>query len=270
MPDRTTTIRPAVVENISEVQWKDGDVAVFATKLQDTLPLMDALREHAGGHVPVVCASNGVQGERWACDRFECVISMLIWMPATHLEPGEVNLYTADCRGVLDNGPADCRDTESAANLSERLCGWLNTVGFDAVSRDDIHRWKHAKWITNLGNAAQALVSDDWKTIAKMAQAEGEQILSAADVERVPTRQLLDRCQSVMEQPIDGEDRPGGSSWQSFQRGQRMETEWLEGAMADLAQKIGVPSPVNSTLRRLAAEGRVVSATEFIDAISQG
>ena len=259
---------------MAELDWQPGDVAVLATKLQDARSLMDQLVEQAGESVPVVCASNGMHGEMWARERFRNVISMLVWLPATYLKPGEVSLFSGLCRGVLDCGPVSGEGaTEGgkdvvATDVSEQLCEWLKSADFDAVCRPDMQGWKYAKWITNLGNAAQALVTDDWKSIARMAQAEGEAVLQAAGVDRVTTSDLLKRCENVKLLPIDGKPREGGSSWQSFRRGQSMETAWIEGAMADLAQKVKVPAPVCQFFRQLSEQPRQVKAEDVLQAIA--
>ncbi len=49
----------------------------------------------------------------------------------------------------------------------------------------DTFRPKRAKWITNLGNTAQALVVDDWKAVASAARFEGKAALEAAGLTRV-------------------------------------------------------------------------------------
>ncbi len=271
MPSKTVVAHPEVVERIEDLSLLDGDVVMFATKLQDASAVMDQWLQFAGTDIPVICANNGVHAERWASERFATVISMLIWMPAEHLVPGEVSLFASDTPGspvgILDNGPIKDNEVGLAGEVSKELSEWLTQAGFDAVSRDDMMRWKHAKWITNLGNAAQALVEGDWKSIAKLAQAEGEAILEAAQVPRVSTRDLLDRCKALKLSQIDGQSRKGGSSWQSFHRGQAMETPWLEGAMADLADQFGIDAPVLRYFRELTKQPRRVTVAEVMNSI---
>lgn len=259
MPDRSLNVRPDVFDGLERVDWQAGDIAMLATKLHDLRSPMDDLVAHAGKQLPVICATNGIHGERWAAERFETVLSMLVWMPATHLKPGDVAIHSGPCRGVLDNGPV-CGD--EAQTLSEQLCEWLTAASFDAVHRPDIQRWKYAKWITNLGSAAQAMVVDDWKAVAERARQEGETVLEAAGVARVATQELLDRCQRVKLDLVDGAKREGGSTWQSYQTGRPMETRWIEGAMADLADQSGVPAPVNRFLSDVAARPRALRAAE--------
>ncbi|MCA9849115.1 MAG: ketopantoate reductase family protein, partial [Dehalococcoidia bacterium] len=54
--------------------------------------------------MPVICAQNGLENERLAARKFARVYSMLVQMPATYLEPGEVMLNGVDASGVLPGG----------------------------------------------------------------------------------------------------------------------------------------------------------------------
>jgi len=140
----------------------------------------------------------------------------------------------------------------------------LRGVGFDAVAREDIGRWKYAKWIINLGGAAQAMVEDDWQSVADEAQAEGEIVLEAAGVDRITTEELIARAEVVRSDPVDGKPREGGSTWQSHARGRPLESPWLEGAMAKLAEELGVPAPVNAFLARASISPRALTAAEVL------
>ena len=263
LPDRSFVVRPRCEERCRDFDWRPGDVALLATKLQDAEQLLNDLVAAAGPDVPIVCAVNGMDGERWAAKRFSTVLSTLVWLPATHLHAGEVRLHAAGCYGVLDTGPV--RGTD-ALQLSEQLCAGLRSVGFDAVVRPDIARWKVAKWITNLGGAAQALVVDEWQLVANAARAEGEAVLSHAQVDRVPTHELIARVAGVRPAKVDGRHREGGSTWQSRARGQPMESHWLEGAMARLGAEHGVPAPINAALAEAARSQRPLRAAEILDA----
>ncbi|NNF16613.1 MAG: ketopantoate reductase family protein [Gammaproteobacteria bacterium] len=256
-------VHPQALDEIGSVDWQNGDLVLVAAKSQDAEVIFDEILRSAAPALPVVCASNGMQCEHWAAARFDTVLSMLVWMPATHLVPGEVCIHASGCIGVLDVGP-HCGI--AAADLSLQLCRELRAAGFDSVARDDIRRWKYAKWITNLGNTAQALVSDEWRKVAALAQAEGEAVLTKAGVDRVTTGDLHARTAAVRLARIDGEQRRGGSTWQSRVRGKPLETPWIEGAMADLADRLGVPAPVNRMLTINAEHSREMTAQEFLSA----
>lgn len=253
-PDRDERMLLPCVESASEIEFAPGDCVLWSTKLGDGEEALANLARYAGAETPIVCAVNGVAGEGMARAHFRDVVSMVVWLPATHLVPGEVLLYSEDVPGVLDVGPDSPTARSVAADLRE--------AGFDSECRADIQAWKHAKWITNLGATAQALVTDHPMDVAALARAEGEAVLDAAGLDRIPTEDLLERCSSVRGAPIDGEDRAGGSTWQSHQRGKALETPFLESAIADLARKHGLEAPINEGLARAAATGRRLSAAE--------
>lgn len=262
-PKRELKLEIPCVERIEDVSWRDGDVAMVATKLNDALAVIEQLHEYAGSRVPVACASNGVQGEKWASDRFETVLAMMLWLPTTHLQPGTVVLYSEGCRGVVDVGSVV---GDSEMELTSLFCQVMQVAGFDSVARADIARWKRAKWLTNLGNAAQAMISADWRSVAKAARAEGQRVLDAAKLDYVPVKELLKRCEQVQLEEVNGRLRAGGSTWQSLQRGKPLESAWIEGAIADLAEASGTTAPLNRFLSNVSLEPRSLTAEEVLTA----
>ena len=79
LPDRGLQVNAACVARPDEVDWRAGDVVLWATKLTDGEAALDDLLAAAGPDLPVVCAVNGVHGEDWARLRFEQVLSMVVW-----------------------------------------------------------------------------------------------------------------------------------------------------------------------------------------------
>jgi 2-dehydropantoate 2-reductase len=246
-------------ESVSEVDWQLGDIVVLATKLNDAQQVMNEVLTAAGKGIPIVCATNGVIAESWAESRFENVIGMMVWLPATHLKPGEVMLHSTEVRGALDVG-----GTKNATRISQALASILQKSGFDSLTHENILAWKRAKWITNLGGAAQAMVEDDWMSVLKAAQAEGENTLEHSGLPRIATRELLDRCDSIKLTEVQGFVRSGGSTWQSRQRGKPLESIFIEGAMADLGESLGVPVPVNRFLAEASKQPRSFSSDEIL------
>ena len=268
LPDRTLSVHPPCFQMVEQVDWQENDIVLVAVKLQDAQSVLDQLVKCVGPQIPVICASNGIHGERWACERFDAVLSMLVWMAASHLRAGEVSLFSYGCYGVLDIGPVtNQRETalpeQDMCTLGNSVCEQLRRSGFDSVFRQDIQSWKYAKWITNMGNTAQALVTDDWQRVAEAARQEGRQVLANAGLLTVTTKQLLDRCKNVQLVNIDGHSRGGGSTWQSHKRGTPMESPWIEGALADLADQLGVPAPINRQLSELSKNPKPVVAADL-------
>lgn len=260
MPERSVVVAPPCVARVSEVAWRPGDLALVTTKLYDAAAAMDALLAAAGPELPVVMGVNGIAGERWAEERFSRVISMLVWLPATHLVPGEVRVHSGRARGVLDSGATSERATAQCSAWCERL----SATGFDALPRPDIVRWKRAKLIANLGGTAQALVHDDWAAVVKAVRREGDAVLTAAGVDRVSERELTARVADVESRSVGGIAREGGSTWQSRARGRPLETPWLEGEVARIAERAGLDAPICRRLTEAAERGATVSARAML------
>ena len=234
----------------------DDDVLILATKTQDSAAALDAWSghvRHGGRSAPVILAQNGVENERLALRRFARVYAMCVWLPATHLEPGVVQAQGTPITGVLHLG----RYPHGQDDFVHDVARTLEKSGFRAPVRPDVMRWKYAKLLSNLTNSIQALCgpqhSDEAEALYDRVRAEGTAVLDAAGIayasheEQAPLRQLLKL------QPVAGQSRGGGSSWQSLARGTgSIETDYLNGEIVLLGRLHGVPTPANETLRHLA------------------
>ena len=80
---------------------------------------------------------NGLAGEDWLAARFERAVGAMVWLPATHLEPGRVRLHASGSPGVLDLGPAR-PDHGRGIEAAEELTLLLRRAGSEAsVLPDD-------------------------------------------------------------------------------------------------------------------------------------
>ena len=107
-----------------------GDVAVLATKTQHSEQLLAELAACAPSSTPVVCAQNGVENERLALRRFPNVQAMCVFMPATHLEPGVVEVQTSPLTGLLDLGPVPLGHRRGERSMAADL----NESSFDSIA----------------------------------------------------------------------------------------------------------------------------------------
>ncbi|WP_234027770.1 ketopantoate reductase family protein [Pseudonocardia dioxanivorans] len=259
-PSGTTTLRVPVAGTLAEAGLRDGDdpdLLVVATKLQDAEPVLDQARELAPG-VGVLCAQNGVAGERMARARFETVVAMVVILMADHLEPGVVAAYMEPHPGVLDVGGYPEGDP-AAATLAGRVAADLVAAGFSAQARADIMRWKYRKLLSNLGNAAEAACGSDDPALADLsgaARVEGVRALAVAGIDVATDEEDRARRNGrVAAGTIAGRTRGGGSSWQSLRRGTgSIEASYLNGEIIALGERHGVATPVNSLLLRVAEE----------------
>jgi 2-dehydropantoate 2-reductase len=209
--------------------------------------------------VHVVCAQNGVENERLALRRFANVHGMCVMLPATHLEPGVVEVSGTPVAGILDVGryPAGLDAT------TEAVAGALDGHGFSSHAVADVMRRKYAKLLMNLGNALDAACGSTARSspLMKLARQEAVACFAAAGIDHASEEEDRARRGDIVQvKPIGGKPRGGGSTWQSLARGTgRTEVDALNGEIVLLGRLHGVPTPVNALLQevatRLAQEG---------------
>ncbi|MFD8599042.1 ketopantoate reductase family protein [Kitasatospora sp. NPDC059646] len=277
-PDGSHLLPVPTVGGPDEIDLMPDDVLVLAVKTQHSAELLDqwAPRPVAGGgtageRLPLVCAQNGVENERLALRRFARVYGMCVWLPSTHLEPGRVSAAGSPRSGMLHLG----RYPHGADDLAERISADLTASYFDAPVTDRVMAWKYAKLLSNLGNALEAVAGpidgELRMQLWQRVQAEGRAVLAAAGIEHPSEEeQRARRGDRVTLVPLDGEERGGGSSWQSLARGTGdIEADFLNGEVVLLGRLHGVPTPVNAALQRLAGvfarEGRPAGSLPAAD-----
>jgi 2-dehydropantoate 2-reductase len=239
---------------------------VLATKSQDSVAVLSewSRRPVAGGgtagrDLPVICAQNGVANERSALRRFRQVYGMCVWLPATHVAPGEVTAHGSPLAGLLWAG----RYPAGAGETIERVAADLAGSRFLAPVSTDVMRWKYRKLLGNLGNAIEALCGRPRagldgdpaaRELSERTTAEGTAVLEAAGIGCASSAELREvRGRHVDFAPVTGTTYGGGSSWQSLSRGAgSIEADFLNGEIVLLGREHGVPTPVNEALQRLA------------------
>jgi 2-dehydropantoate 2-reductase len=250
-PSGTETLRLPAAGGADEVALRPGDVLVVATKSQDSAALLTdwARQPVAGGGVaadqlPVVCAQNGVANERMALRRFRDVYGMCVWLPATHVAPGEVAAHGEPKAGMLFVG----RYPSGTGAGAEQVAADLAASRFLAPVSADVMRWKYAKLLGNLVKTAAA------RRVSELITAEGTAVLDAAGISYVPFAELRQALgDQVQTGQVPGTPHGGGSSWQSLARGTgSIEADYLNGEIVLLGREHGVPAPVNEALQRLA------------------
>jgi 2-dehydropantoate 2-reductase len=253
-PDATVVLPIPAVGSPGEARLRPGDVVVLAMKSQHTVDAVAELARVAPPDVAVACAQNGVENERVALRSFADVYAISVMLPATHLAPGVVDASSTPVTGMLDVG----RYPAGVDATAEAIAGAFASATFDSVARPDVMRWKYRKLILNLGNAVEAVAGTSARDspLLERAVAEAEAVLDAAGIDRAsPDEDLARRGDRLRMRPIDGERRPGGSSWQSLHRGSgSIETDYLNGEIVLLGRCHGVPTPVNALLQRLARD----------------
>jgi 2-dehydropantoate 2-reductase len=248
-PSRLERVEFEVVDAPSRVTMGARDVLLLCTKTQDVDDALRAVVAVAPPALPVICAQNGVSAERIAVARCQRVYGMVVFAPASHLEPGRVTLHSEPVLGVLDIGV----HPTGVDPLVEGVVADLRRAGFDARAEPNILRLKYGKLLTNVGNALQALAGNAALPLARAIQDEAVAAYRAAGIDYAPLEELADRYRDVRELPVAGASRGGGSTWQSLaRRAGSIETDYLNGEIVRLGEASGVPTPKNRVLVELA------------------
>lgn len=250
-PDGEVNVRVPVVEHAAAAGIGEGDVVLVAVKGQDTPIVLDALAS-APPDTPIVCLQNGVDNERQALRRFSRVYAVPVMCPAAHLRPGVVDACSSPVAGILDVG----RYPHGIDDVAEAVAAAFDGSGFSSVARADVMRFKWAKLLMNLGNALEAACGPipPGSRLYRAARAEGRAVIDAAGIDCATTEEDAERRGDLLAiRPIAGEQRGGGSSWQSLARGTgSIEADQLNGEVVLLGRLLGVPTPVNELLQRTA------------------
>jgi 2-dehydropantoate 2-reductase len=276
-PEADVTVAVTAVGGPDELELTEDDVLVVATKTHQAPMALaqwadapvrgaDGSERTAGEALPVLMALNGVASEEMALRYFSRVFGVCVWMPAVHLEPGEVIIRGVPISGMFHVGrvPAGATDDADRALLATIDADWT-TAGFAVTLPDDVMPWKYRKLISNIGNAFQALVGSngDPSSLVSAAQDEARRVLDAAGI-RVTSdeEERAARDRSFTVRPVPGEPAElGGSTWQSLTRGTgNVESDYLNGEIAWLAHRHQVDAPLNiriaSLARQAAASGQ--------------
>ena len=250
----THTLRLPVVTSPLHIDWQTEDVVLLTVKGQDTEP---ALRELASatGDVPVFCMQNGVRNEEVALGYFDRVYAAMLRVEAMHLVPGEVIAHR-DPPGCIALG----RYPRGVDDLAEAVGAALRGAGFGVLVTPDIMPYKWGKLLSNLANAVGAITGEeqpgaDFTRIVQAARTEARLLLEQAGLRWLSSEALAEACPELKQPPRAVVGQPRNSTWQSLARGQgAVETEFLNGEVVRLAERLGTHAPVNAGLTRIALE----------------
>jgi 2-dehydropantoate 2-reductase len=252
-PVGSRLVQAAVTENPGAADIRPGDVVLLGMKSQDTAAALDVLRHSAPPSTPIVCLQNGVDNERAALRLFPNAYGVCVMCPCSHLEPGVVQASSHPVPGLLDIG----RYPSGVDETCERVAAAFRRASFESVERPDIMRWKYRKLLMNLGNAVEAVCQRPVDPeLRRRVMDEGVSCLRQAGIEFVSEEEDTARRSGLIKvQPVAGELRDGGSSWQSLERKTgSIESDYLNGEIVLLGRTHGIATPVNALLQQLADE----------------
>jgi 2-dehydropantoate 2-reductase len=251
-PDGSERLRIPAVAGAADVVWTDDTVVLLTVKSQQTQDAVEDLAAHAPARTPVVSAQNGVANEQAILRRFQDVYSICVMLPSAHLEPGVVAQKCSPTPGILDIG----RIPRRTDDLDEAIAADLRRAGFESQPRPDIMAWKYRKLVLNLGNGVDAVCAagEAADELVRRARDEGDLVLRHAGVVVVSPEEDAERRGDVLRSG-DAAWQPGGSTWQSVQRGAgSVEIDYLSGEIVLMGRLHGIPTPVNELLQRVVAE----------------
>ena len=203
---------------------------------------------------PVVCMQNGVDNERQVLRRFARTYAVPVMCPASHLEPGIVDVSSAPVAGILDIG---CYPT-GVDDLAEGVAAALSSSGFSSEAKPDVMRFKWSKLLMNLGNSLEAACGpiDRGSRIYRAARKEGRDgDRGGGHRLRVERRRTAPGAATSCDPADPRASRGGGSSWQSLARGTgTIEVDQLNGEIVLRGRLHGVATPVNELLQRVGHE----------------
>jgi len=235
----------------TQVQWQADDVVLLCMKSQHTNAALDDLRAAGVKDQAIVCAQNGVANEAMALRRFTNVYGMLVFLPALFLVPGEVVTNSENVGGVLDTGIY----TGGIDTTVEELTTALTQAGFGATPDAKVMRKKYAKLLSNVNNSLSALTNfaAGSEEIAKMLKSETLACYAAAGVDCADAKEMKALYATMQSVEMPQFSRPGGSSWQSAERGTgNIEVDYLNGEISQLGRRYSVPTPANSVCQEFA------------------
>jgi 2-dehydropantoate 2-reductase len=253
-PIDDVTLPIPVVDHPARLTLTSDDVVCLAMKSQDTIGACEALDACVPPDISVACFQNGVENERVVLRHYADTYAVCVMSPTSHIDPGVVIAQSAPVSGLLDIG----RYPDGLDDRAEQIAAALNASTFHSVPRRDVMRWKYTKLLMNLANSIEATISPDpaVKDLARRVRSEGEAVLRVAGINFASRDEDKERRADRMHvQPVDGQMRGGGSSWQSLARGTRaIEVDYLNGEIVTLGRLHGVPTPANALMQRVANE----------------
>jgi 2-dehydropantoate 2-reductase len=252
-PAGTYVLRIPAVTRPALVEFTRDDVVFLCMKGQNT---EEALRELqlVTRDVPVFCIQNGIRNEAIAGQYFPRVYGAMVRIGADYLTDGEV-VARRDPPGLLIIG----RYPQGIDTLAEEVAERLRSAGLLIQLTPDVMPYKWGKLLGNLGNAIDAITGvwgPDVESISRAARAELTGLLEQAGISWVSQEALNRQWPEIRMPPRPSAAKPMHSStWQSLARRQgSVETDFLNGEVVRLAERMGGRVPVNKRLLEITQE----------------
>ncbi len=257
------TVMIDAVTSARDLLPESSDVAFITAKSQATAAAVEELFERYDRTLPVVCLQNGVRNEEIAGSRFQTVYAGLVFLSAVQLEPSVIALPQGRSVAI------GCYPT-GVDDMAHHICGELRRAGFEAMASAHVMTMKWGKLVANLNNATttitgqwleRAMSDPDMRRLMLAVREEGLRVLDAAGIAVEPPadepspiriREMTDKLREPPKHPYDPTalgPRTYSSMWQDLHLGRGShEADFLNGDIVALGEKLGIPTPYNSTL----------------------
>lgn len=235
-------------------------LVLFAVKLWDTEAAARALAPLVGPETGVLSLQNGVQKDdilrRIVGEK--AVMGGVCYLATTIGRPGLIKQTGTLQRMVF--GEYDGRRSQRA----EALLGFALKAGIEATLTNDVRRAIWEKFVFLVGlSATTAATRLPIGPVRKNAQTRAFLLGVMKEAVEVGRAQGVALDEDYAEQRLafaDGLPATMTSSMHhDLERGNRLEVEWLSGAVVELGEAAGVPTPLNRAVRDiliLHAQGR--------------
>jgi 2-dehydropantoate 2-reductase len=252
-PNGTHTLQVTAVTSPAEADLRGGDVILLTMKGQNTGDAMKDLKSIIND-IPVFCLQNGVRNEEIVSSFFPRVYGSRVNIGAVYMNNGEI-VCRRDPPGWLIMGIYP----KGTDELVENVGSTLRHAGFYVLVTPDVMPFKWGKLMTNLGNAVGAITNGNFRDTYQITQAtqeEARQILSEAGIRWLSEEQIRQEWPDFGAKPravMNTEEQ--SSTWQSLGRQQgSVETDFLNGEIVRVAQRIGKTAPINEAITRITME----------------
>lgn len=258
-PEQTHTLKiPAFNEAKSLLPFTENDVVILTAKSQHTSLCLGQLKQAGAKRtLPIFCAQNSIINEPTATRIFDHVYGVVVNLPGIFLHPGEVINPISGNAGFLEVGLYPSGVDELAREVSREL----QVAGFAGDVNEWVMKAKAAKCLLNLGNSMDAVTTDrgDGAEFLKAVREEAEKVWMLAGIEWENFHDYEKRVRAIrgvnkMPKGYEGESKRS-SSWQSLARATgNIEAEALNGDVVKLGRCLGVKTPYNEVLWRVAED----------------
>jgi 2-dehydropantoate 2-reductase len=251
-PDRLTLSEDPKV-------FADAGVVLVTVKSADTAEIADLIARHAPADADIVSLQNGVGNVSVLRARLPGRRVLAGMVPFNVIAPGAGRYHRATSGDIV----IEADDGRTAAQLS--------VPGLIMRGSDNIAGVQWGKLLLNLNNALNALADlplrqqlaqRSWRRLFADQMAEGLAVIRAEGIKPVSSTPIPPGLVPLMLRLPDGlfgmllgramkiDPEARSSMWEDLQRGRRTEIDYLQGVIAEIADRRGLQAPLS---RRIVA-----------------